>query len=133
MTEVHGQHEGRGARIQETAGWLNAQPLTPSGDPLVLDPEPDYAVIAAHSETIQMALRSGVAAVRINENHQPTRDALRYALKNVLAPVDFARIVFDPDTPSEHPYEIDQVVQPPVKKRDIVRPERELPPPAQMD
>lgn len=133
MTEVHGQHEGRGARIQETAGWLNAQPLTPSGDPLVLDPEPDYAGITAYSETIQMALRSGVAVVRITEDHQPTRDALRCALKNVLAPVDFARIVFDPDTPSEHPYEIDQVVQPPVKKRDIIRNERDLDSPRRPD
>ncbi len=133
MTEVHGQHEGRSARVQETAGWLNAQPLTPSGDPMVLDPEPDYAAIAAHSETIKMALRSGVAVVRVTEDHQPTRDALRYALKSLLEPVDFERVVFEPDAPSAHPYEIDQVVQPPVKKRDIIRNERDLPPPHQMD
>ena len=103
MTEVHGQHEGQGARIQETAGWLNAQPLTPAGDPLVLDPEPNYAAIHAQSELVKMSLRSGVRKIIVTEDHQPTRDALRYALKSLLDPVDFTCIVFEPDSSPKPP------------------------------
>ena len=97
MNDVHGQHEGRAQRVRETAGWLNATPVTPSGDVLVLDEEPDIGVIAAHGEAIKLALRSGCSSVVVTEEHPATREALQFALRSGLHAEDFRRIVFDPE------------------------------------
>ena len=101
MTGVHGQHDGRTERINQTIDWLNATPLSPVGDVIELDPEPCYDTVATHVNAIQVSLAAGTAKVVVTERHKPTRDALKSGLASSLSPVDYARVKFDPHDPVE--------------------------------
>ena len=95
MIEVHGQHDGRGERVRQTAEWLGAHPLHDDGSPKTLDPEPNLHVVQAHVEMVRATLAAGVRRIIVSE----TDDLARQAIKQMLSPDERACCVFEPDDP----------------------------------
>ncbi len=64
---VHGQHEGRADRIEQTMGWLGAIPPNVPSGPLPPDPgglsETDFMAVYASIELARQTLTSKAAAV----------------------------------------------------------------------
>lgn len=111
MPETHGQKDGRAERVQQTCEWLGAVPLSPAGDPVEQDSDPYSAAIHTHTQTVVAALESGINNIIISEPHEPTRDALKYALRSSLTPEEFDCLTFECDDIAPAG-EITKVVQP---------------------
>lgn len=95
MAKVHGQHEGRLQRLQETASWLGATPLDHIGQPILVGPSVDEVEmdkVFFTIDAIRQSVKDGVA-VRCTEMHKPNVDMI----KQTLSPEELTQVRFDYD------------------------------------
>lgn len=119
---THGQHEGRADRIEKTASWLGATPLTQDGRPLpTLDvpglSEKELLAVFAEVEMARQTLDQGVRVVVSEMNPKA-----RQFIKGCFTPSERSRITFDPDDPDEEVTVVETIPVQTRAVRDVVRP-----------
>lgn len=95
MAKIHGQLDGRQARLEQTASWLGATPVDVLGRSLHVGPTEGEIQLDKVSSTVTVireALQQ-VERVQCTEMHKPNVDAIR----ELLSPEELARVTFDFD------------------------------------
>ena len=82
MAELHGQHDNRDERNQQTRDWMGAASQTDFGETIteeLSDYVPDMQVVTTTVDQIRISIQSGMK-VRLGERHRPTLAAIIAAL-----------------------------------------------------